>query len=307
MLHTILQAALADSTAADSLAVKARSFIETVKDTPANELVKELGVQALHFGLKLLAALALFIIGAWLIKLVRRAVKKALIRKNSEHTIITFTDSFTAVGLWTLLIILSIGVLGINTTSLAALLAAGGMAIGMALSGTLQNFAGGVMLLVFKPFRAGDFIDALGYSGTVSSINIVNTLLVTTDNRVIVIPNGALSNANINNISANAVRRVDITVDVEYGSDLDEVKSALLEIAASCPGVLDTKTPLCADPFAGLVSLKDSSVQFVLRLWVKTSDYWPAWFYLNETIYKDLPAKYGIQFPFPQMDVHLIK
>ena len=307
MLHTILQAVLADSTAADSLALKSRALIETIKDTPANELVKELGVQALHFGLKLLAALALFIIGAWLIKLVRRAVKKALIRKNSEHTIITFADSFTAVGLWTLLIVLSIGVLGINTTSLAALLAAGGMAIGMALSGTLQNFAGGVMLLVFKPFRAGDFIDALGYSGTVSSINIVNTLLVTLDNRVIVIPNGALSNANINNLSANAVRRVDVTVDVEYGSDLDSVKSALLEIAASCPGVLDAKTPLCAEPFAGLVSLKDSSVQFVLRLWVKTSDYWNAWFYLNETIYKELPAKYGIQFPFPQMDVHLIK
>lgn len=302
MLHTILQTAVADSTA-----VNARSFIETVKETPANELLKDLGLQAVHFGLKLLAALALFIIGAWLIKLVRRAVKKALIRKNSEHTIISFTDSFTAVGLWTLLIVLSIGVLGINTTSLAALLAAGGMAIGMALSGTLQNFAGGVMLLVFKPFRAGDFIEALGYMGTVSAINIVNTMLVTTDNRVIVIPNGALSNANINNISANAVRRVDINVDVAYGSDLEAVKSALLEIAASCPGVLDAKTPLCADPFVGLTSLKDSSVQFVLRLWVKTTDYWPAWFYLNETVYKELPAKYGIQFPFPQMDVHLIK
>lgn len=302
MLHTILQTAVADSTA-----VNARSFIETVKETPANELLKDLGLQAVHFGLKLLAALALFIIGAWLIKLVRRAVKKALIRKNSEHTIISFTDSFTAVGLWTLLIVLSIGVLGINTTSLAALLAAGGMAIGMALSGTLQNFAGGVMLLVFKPFRAGDFIEALGYMGTVSAINIVNTMLVTTDNRVIVIPNGALSNANINNLSANAVRRVDINVDVAYGSDLDAVKSALLEIAASCPGVLDAKTPLCADPFAGLTSLKDSSVQFVLRLWVKTTDYWPAWFYLNETVYRELPAKYGIQFPFPQMDVHLIK
>jgi small conductance mechanosensitive channel len=291
----------------DTTAVKAKAIIETIKETPTNELLKDLGLQALHFGLKLLAALALFIIGAWLIKLVRRAVKKALIKKNSEHTIISFTDSFTAVGLWTLLIVLSIGVLGINTTSLAALLAAGGMAIGMALSGTLQNFAGGVMLLVFKPFRAGDFIEALGYMGTVSAINIVNTMLVTTDNRVIVIPNGALSNANINNISANAVRRVDINVDVAYGSDLDAVKSALLEIADSCPGVLDAKTPLAAAPFVGLTALKDSSVQFVLRLWVKTSDYWPAWFYLNETVYKELPDKYGIQFPFPQMDVHLIK
>lgn len=293
--------------AADTLAVKSKELIETLKTTPAEDLLRELGQQALHFGLKLLAALALFIIGAWLIKLLRRGVKKALLRKNSEHTLVTFTDSLVAFGCWTLLIILSIGVLGINTTSLAALLAAGGMAIGMALSGTLQNFAGGIMLLIFKPFRAGDFIDALGFSGTVTSINIVNTMLVTTDNRVIIIPNGALSNANINNISANNIRRVDITVDVAYGSDLDAVKAALLEIASTVPGVLDVKTPLAADPFVGLSSLKDSSVQFVLRVWVKSSEYWASWFYLNETIYRDLPAKYGIQFPFPQMDVHLVK
>ena len=293
--------------AADTLAVKSKELLETLKTTPAEDLLRELGQQALHFGLKLLAALALFIIGAWLIKLLRRGVKKALLRKNSEHTLVTFTDSLVAFGCWTLLIILSIGVLGINTTSLAALLAAGGMAIGMALSGTLQNFAGGIMLLIFKPFRAGDFIDALGFSGTVASINIVNTMLVTTDNRVIVIPNGALSNANINNVSANKIRRVDITVDVAYGSDLEAVKAALLEIASTVPGVLDKKTPLAADPFAGLTSLKDSSVQFVLRVWVNSSEYWQSWFYLNETIYRDLPAKYGIQFPFPQMDVHLVK
>ena len=176
----------------------------------------------------------------------------------------------------------------------------------MAMSGMLQNFAGGIMLLLFKPFRAGDFIDALNYTGTVSAINIVNTILVTTDNRVIVVPNGALANATINNISANKMRRVDVNVEVSYGSDLEAVKAALLEIAASTPGLLDAKTPLAADPFCGLTSLKDSSVQFVLRVWVNTTDYWPAWFYLNETIYRDLPAKYGISFPFPQLDVHMI-
>ena len=307
MFLKFLTVSAPDSTAVDSLAVKSRELVETIKSTPADVLLRDLGQQALHFGLKLLAALAIFIIGAWLIKLVRRALKKALIRKNSEHTLITFADSLTAFGLWTLLIVLSIGVLGINTTSLAALLAAGGMAVGMALSGTLQNFAGGIMLLLFKPFRAGDFIEAMGFSGTVSSINIVNTLLVTPDNRVIVIPNGALSNSNINNISANAVRRVDISVDVAYGSDPDKVKSALLEIGASFPGVLDASTPLAAAPFVGLAAMKDSSVQFVLRVWVKSSDYWNAWFFLNETVYRDLPARYGIEFPFPQMDVHLVK
>jgi len=307
MIFFLLQAVTPEPDVADSLAVKSRELVETIRTTPADVLLRELGHQALLFGLKLLAAIALFIIGSWIIKMVRRGVKKALLRKNSEHTLITFTDSLVAVGMWTLLIILSIGVLGINTTSLAALLAAGGMAIGMALSGTLQNFAGGIMLLIFKPFRAGDFIDALGYAGTVTSINIVNTILTTVDNRVIVIPNGALSNANINNVSANNIRRVDIKVDVAYGSDPDAVKAALLEIASAMPGILDVKTPLAADPFVGLSALKDSSVEFVLRVWVKSSDYWTAWFYLNETIYRDLPEKFGIQFPFPQMDVHLVK
>ena len=306
MIHSILQTITPDPAVADSLSTKSQQLIETIKTTPADELLKMLGQQAIQFGLKLVAALLLFIIGSWIIKLVRRGVKKALIRKNSELTLITFTDSLTAFGLWTVLVIISISVLGINTTSLAALLAAGGVAIGMAMSGMLQNFAGGIMLLLFKPFRAGDFIDALNYTGTVSAINIVNTILVTTDNRVIVVPNGALANATINNISANKMRRVDVNVEVSYGSDLEAVKAALLEIAASTPGLLDAKTPLAADPFCGLTSLKDSSVQFVLRVWVNTTDYWPAWFYLNETIYRDLPAKYGISFPFPQLDVHMI-
>lgn len=306
MIHYFLQTLTPDPSAADSLATKSQQILETIKTTPADELLRMLGQQAIQFGLKLVAALLLFLIGAWIIKLVRRGIKKALIRKNSELTLITFTDSLTAFTLWTILIIISISVLGINTTSLAALLAAGGVAIGMAMSGMLQNFAGGIMLLLFKPFRAGDFITALDYTGTVTAINIVNTIMVTVDNRVITVPNGALSNATINNISANKIRRVDVNVDVSYGSDGDAVKAALLEIARATPGLVDEKTPLATPPFCALTALKDSSVQFTVRVWVNSADFWNATFYLNETIYRDLPAKYGISFPFPQLDVHVI-
>ena len=302
----ILQTITPDPAVVDSLSAKKQVLIETIKTTPADELLRSLGQQAIQFGLKLVAALLLFLIGAWIIKLIRRGIKKALIKKNSELTLITFTDSLVGFTLWTILIIISISVLGINTTSLAALLAAGGVAIGMAMSGMLQNFAGGIMLLLFKPFRAGDFIDTLNYTGTVTAINIVNTVLVTVDNRQVIVPNGALANATINNISANKIRRVDVNVEVSYGSDGDAVKAALLEIAASTPGLVEPGTPLSAAPFCGLTALKDSSVQFVLRVWVDSASYWPAWFYLNETIYRDLPAKYGIQFPFPQLDVHMI-
>jgi small conductance mechanosensitive channel len=179
------------------------------------------------------------------------------------------------------------------------------MAIGMALSGTVQNFAGGIMLLVFRPFKVGDFIEAQGFSGTVSEVNIVSTKLLTTDNRVIVLPNGTLSNGNINNVNGKELRRVDIPVSVAYGSQADQVKEALLAIVKANPLFLDGETPGAADPFCAITELADSSVNFVVRAWVKTADYWQARFKLQEAIYKELPAKYGIHFPFPQMDIHV--
>ena len=290
---------------ADSLAVKRQALVETIRTTPADQLVDNLISQAIQFGLKVLAALLIYIIGAWIIRLVKSGLKKSFARKNTEKTLASFTLSLVSIAMWIVLIVISISTLGINTTSLAALLAAGGMAIGMAMSGTVQNFAGGIMILVFKPFKAGDFIEALGFSGTVTEVNIVNTKLLTTDNRRIILPNGALSNGNINNISAMPLRRVDISVSVPYGTDADQVKKALLEIIGTCPYVLDSSTQGASDPFIAIMSLGDNSVNYVTRSWVAAADYWNAYFFLNESFYTLLPSRYGIGFPFQQMDIHI--
>ena len=289
----------------DSLEAKKALLAEKLVNTPPNELLAELGQQALTFGLKVLAALAIYAIGAWVISLVRKAVKKAHKRHKTEATLATFVESLVTISMWVLLVVLVIGALGVNTTSLAALLAAGGMAIGMALSGTVQNFAGGIMLLVFKPFKVGDFIEAQGYSGLVTELTIVSTKLRTTDNRVIVLPNGALSNGNINNITSQPLRRVDLEVTLAYGTDAEAAKKALLEIVQDQPLFLNAETKGAADPFVALKELKDSCICFVVRAWVNAPDYWTAYFWLTEQVYTRLPQQYGLQFPFPQLDIHL--
>ena len=289
----------------DSLAAKKEQFEALIRETPPQDLLTMFGEQALRFGLKVLAAIALYVVGGWIIGLVRKAMKKSFAKKKTEATVATFSESLVTISLWVLLILAVVGTLGINTTSLAALLAAGGMAIGMALSGTVQNFAGGIMLLVFRPFKVGDFIETQGYAGKVTEVTIVSTKLLTTDNRVIVLPNGTLSNGNITNVNGKHLRRVDIPVSVAYGSDAETVKNALLSIVKANPLFLDSKTKGAADPFCALTELADSSVNFVVRAWVHGADYWTARFQLQEAIYTQLPATYGIQFPFPQVDVHI--
>ena len=256
----------------------------------------------IDFGLKLLAAIVIDLVGAWIIKRIKNGLGKVFAKRNTEGTLASFITSLVSITLTVLLIVITIGTLGINTTSLAALLAAGGMAIGMALSGTEANFAGGLMLLVFKPFKAGDFICAQGYSGTVKEDTIVNTKIITTDNRVIVIPNGTLSNGNIDNYSALSLRRVDIEVGVEYGTDADKCMELLREIVKDDKRILDSKHRGAQDPFVALLSMNDSNVSFVVRVWVKSADYWPVKFELNKNIYDTLPKK-GIDFAFPHMDV----
>ncbi|MDD6975870.1 MAG: mechanosensitive ion channel [Bacteroidales bacterium] len=290
---------------ADSLDLKgsAEKFVEKVTTTPADVLLKELGSDALQFGLKVLAALAIYFIGAWVIKRIKKLLGNIFERRKTDKAIASFTMSLVSISLTILLIILTVGTLGVNTTSLAAILAAGGMAIGMALSGTVQNFAGGIMLLVFKPFKAGDFIEAQGFSGTVSEVNIVSTKLTTTDNRVIVLPNGSLSSGTINNISQNPIRRLEWKIGVEYGSDIDVARKVILEILNKDSRVLHGKDAP-DEPYIRLSALLDSSVEIQARCWVRTDDYWDLLWEVNELIYKELP-KNGIDFPFPQLDVHL--
>lgn len=279
-------------------------MILPLESTAAAETIGTLTHQAVVFGLKVLAALAIFVLGAWLIKRIRNLAARVMAKKDTDPVLTSFLNSFIGIALWVLLIVLTISALGVDTTSLAALLAAGGMALGMALSGTVQNFAGGVMLLVFKPFRSGDFIEAQGFSGIVKEINIVSTKLVTRDNRVIILPNGALFSGTINNLSSLPLRRVDLKFSVCYGSPSDKVKETVLEIIRQNPIFLNAETPGAEDPFVALSALGESGVEFVVRAWVHNPRYWEAWFYLNETLYKVLPEN-GITFPFPQLDVHI--
>ncbi len=277
---------------------------EKLSTTPVTTLASELIDEAINFGLKLLAALIIYLVGAWLIRKIKNLVGRIFERKKTDAAISSFAQSIIGITLTIVLIIITIGAVGIDTTSIAALLAGGGMAIGMAMNGTVQNFAGGMMIITFKPFKSGDYIEAQGYEGTVSEVNIVNTKLTTVDNKTIIIPNGALFNGTINNFSEKNIRRLDWTVSVEYGAIAQETKDVLMELMKSDPRILNKDNGAPAEPFTALSELTDSSVKFVMRGWVKSSDYWDVKFHINQRIYEELP-KYGIKFPFPQMDVHV--
>ncbi|MBR4593169.1 MAG: mechanosensitive ion channel [Bacteroidaceae bacterium] len=285
----------------DSIKNAADSLIQKAKSDPGT-FMHELGEHFIEFGLKLLAAIVIYLVGAWIIGRIKKALNKLFVKRGTEKTLASFTSSLVSISLTILLIVITIGTLGINTTSLAALLAAGGMAIGMALSGTVSNFAGGIMILAFKPFKVGDFINAQGYSGTVQSVTIVNTKILTTDNRLIIIPNGALSNGNIDNYNAMPLRRVDIEVQVEYETDEDLCIKLLHSIITKDKRVLDSKTPGAQDPFIALLSMNDSNISFITRSWVNAPDYWPVKFDLNKKIYETLPQN-GIHFAYPQLNV----
>lgn len=290
----------------DSAKVALANLADRIQSDPSG-FFHELGQGALQFLLKVVIAVIIYIVGAWLIKKLKNFLKALFIKRNTDKTIATFVTSLVSISLTVLLIIITISELGVNTTSLAAILAAGGVAIGMALSGTVQNFAGGIMLLAFKPFKAGDYIKALGFEGTVTEVNIVNTKIRTVDNNTIILPNGALSGGNIDNFSHMPYHRCVWKVDVDYSSNPDIVRAALLGVIKGDERILDTKTEgVPADPVVFLTNLKDSTVEFSLRAWVKTEDYWPVLLKYNEEIFKALP-QLGIEFAFPQVDVHLKK
>ena len=309
MLHKLLQISVTpeDTVAVNELESAARETLQHITTTPIEQLIPEFIDSIIKFGIKVLIALLIYVVGAWLIRKIRGLLRKIFEKRQTDKAIASFVESFTSISLTIILVIITVGTLGVNTTSLAALLAAGGMAIGMALSGTVQNFAGGIMILVFKPFKAGDFIETEnGYSGTVSEVNIFSTKLTTTDNRLIIIPNGSLSNGTVNNYSGNRMRRIEWLVGVEYGTDSEQVKNALKEIVAGESRTLYTATGAPADPLIEVNALLDSAVQYVVRIWVKSEDYWPVYYKLNEQIYTILPQK-GIDFPFPQLDVRMVK
>ena len=249
-------------------------------------------------GEKILIAILVLVVGKFLISLIKRLVRGFLNKRKVEPGVKSFLMSLVNILLLTLLIVSVVSTLGINTTSFAALIASAGVAIGMAFSGNLQNFAGGVIVLLFKPFRVGDFIDCQGVSGTVREIQIFHTVITTPDNKEIFIPNGSLSSGVITNVNSQSTRRVQWVIGVEYGENYLEVEAAIRDILASDERIL--KSP---EPFVALNELADSSVNFVVRGWVVTSDYWGVYFETNRKIYEEF-NKRGIGFPFPQLTIH---
>lgn len=254
---------------------------------------------ATSYGLKVLGAIIALIIGLWLIKRITNGFSNLMNKRKVDESLKPFLISLVSVLLKVLLAISVMGMLGIEMTSFIAILGAAGLAVGMALSGTLQNFAGGVMILIFKPYKVGDFIEAQGYMGVVKEIQIFNTILTTVDNKTIIIPNGAMSNSSMTNFSTQPERRVDFVFGIAYGDDLEKAKKIILDIAENDNRVL--KDPA---PFARLSELADSSVNISARFWVKAADYWDVYFDTMEKVYAEFNNN-GINIPFPQMDVHI--
>ena len=267
-----------------------------------------LGQWAFGFCKSLIVAAIVYFIGSKLIKLVSKLVVKALERSKVEPSLFSFLTSIVNVVLWLVLAIIIISIFGIETSSFIALFASAGMAIGMAMSGTLQNFAGGVMILLFKPFRVGDFIEAQGYAGVVKEIQIFSTIIRTGDGQIIIIPNGGLSTGTMKNSSKEPYRRVDLEFQFEYGANFDEVKTAILDVLKQHPLVIQSTVDdsnVVAAPWIGLLKLGDSGVTVVTRSWCKGSDYWTVYFNLNETVYQMLKER-GFMFPFNRLDVNII-
>ena len=308
----------------DSVKQAAGDIIRQIQTDPStfwNELMRS----AIDFGLRVLVALIIYVIGIYLIRWVKKLLDKAYAKRKTEKTLASFITSFVSISLTILLIVITVSTLGVDTTSLAALLAAGGMAIGMALSGTVQNFAGGIMLLAFKPFKAGDFIEAQGFSGSVVEVNITSTKILTTDNCVVVLPNGALSNGTIKNYTGRPLRRVEWLVSVGYGTDAEAFKQAVLDMLNANERILKADTNMAKlykemdiskyqlstvgykmkaipEPFVALKELNDSNITFVVRAWVRSTDYWDVYFGMEQLFYTELPKR-GFSFAYPHVTV----
>lgn len=261
--------------------------------------VETLRAMALDYGTRLMGALVIFIIGKILARWIASMITKAMVRGKMEATMAGFMENILYFLLLLCVIIASLAKLGIQTASLLAVVGSAGLAVGLALQGSLSNFAAGVLIVMLKPFKLGDYIDGAGTAGTVEKIDIFTTQLKTPDNKTIIIPNSNLTSSNIINFSTQKTRRVDITVGVSYSDDLDHVRKVLEDLANSDSRILQEPAPVVY-----CTAMADSSVNYVMRMWSKTEDYWPLTFHMNETVKKRLD-KEGITIPFPQRELHI--
>ncbi len=270
-------------------------------DFNPEEMMQQAPDLIVTYGVKVILALVVFFVGKWLANMLANGLEKGLTKKSVDPTVGRFTRNIAYYTLLTVVIVAALGQLGVQTASFVAIIGAAGLAVGFALQGSLANFAAGVLLILFRPFKAGDFVEAAGIAGVVQEISIFSTILHTGDNKRIIVSNNAVMGGTITNYSALPTRRVDLLVGVSYGADLSLVRKTLEEIAAADERVL--KDPGIT---IGVSELADSSVNFVYRVWVNSADYWPTYFALNEAIKRRFD-EVGIEIPFPQMDVHLDK
>lgn len=264
-----------------------------------NQLLEVLQTKGLDFVVNLAIAIAIFYVGRMVIALVVRGLRKILQQQEVDKTLETFVCNLVRIALLVVVIVAAISQLGIETTSFIAIFGAAGLAIGLALQGSLSNFAAGVLIVLFRPYKVGDYIEAAGVAGTIEQVQILTTILITPDNKLIVVPNSQIMQSVITNYSAKNTRRVDLVVGVSYDDDLDKVHNALNALVAEESRILDD--PACT---IAVSELADSSVNFVVRPWVRSEDYWGVTFDLTEAIKRRFD-KEGISFPFPQQDVHL--
>ena len=275
--------------------------VEKIANIDYHALLQSLLSESVWILIKILIALAIYFVGRWIVRRILKLVDVAMQHRNVDISLRSFTRNTISTVFTLLLVLIVVSTLGVNVTSLIAVASAATLAIGMALSGTAQNFAGGVMILLMKPYRVGDYISAQGQSGTVRDIKLFSTVITTADNQTIYIPNNSIATAIIDNYSTADLRRVDWSVGISYGDDVDVARKAVLAMLAADSRIL--KDP---EPVVWVAALADSSVNLTIRAWVKNSDYWNVFFEHNEQFYKELP-KHGLSFPFPQMDVHVKK
>lgn len=270
-----------------------------------DELLHKFTDMGVEMGKKILIALVIFIIGRYVVKFLNRIVAHMLERSKADPAVQSFVRSMVNILLTILLVISVVGALGIETTSFAALLASAGVTIGMALSGQLQNFAGGIIILLFKPYKVGDYVESQSFQGFVEEIQIFHTVLRQFDNRMVFAPNGSMSTNALLNDTRKPMRRIQWTVSISYGEDFERVRQALLDIAAAHPLVLSdgNEAPM---PVVELEALAESQVKVFLRAWCRTPDYWTVLYSINREIYERFNAQ-GIEFPFPQTTVHIAK
>ncbi|MDE5827742.1 MAG: mechanosensitive ion channel [Duncaniella sp.] len=280
-----------------------------LKNISFDQLMDTLIHDMVHFFISLVVAILVFYAGKYIIKKLYSFVVNILNKRNVDPSLGTFIMSLVRIVLYFILIVTVIGILGLETSSFLALFASAGVAIGMALSGTLQNFAGGVLILLLKPFKVGDYIEAQGFAGTVTGIEIFNTIICTADNKTIIIPNGGLSTGSINNYSKQDYRRVEWKIGISYGESIDTARALILDLLKKDPMVFQEKPadgPSVAPPVVYVASLDDSAVTLTIRAWVKSGDFWTVYFRHNEEFYNAITANPALSFPFPQLDVHVI-